>query len=98
VTVNGFAVDVATNGTFEAPMMVGLLPTDVRVVVTDPVGNRTERVVSVVWPVDYRRLPFVPFAVVLTVAAALVLFLRRPDTGPTRRTPDDGATFEEIGG
>jgi hypothetical protein len=99
VTVNGFAVDVAENGTFEAPLMVGLLPSDVRVVVTDPVGNRTERVVSVVWPVDYRRLPFVPFAVLLTVAAALVLFLRRPDIGPpTRRTPDDGATFEEIGG
>jgi hypothetical protein len=99
VTVNGFAIDVAQNGTFEAPVMVGLLPTDVRVVVTDPVGNRTERVVSVVWPVDYRRLPFVPFAVLLTVAAALVLFVRRPDPGPpTRRTPDDGATFEEIGG
>lgn len=98
VTVNGFSVDVAQNGTFEAPVLVGLLPTDVRVVATDPVGNRTERVVSVVWPVDYRRLPFVPFAVLLTVAAALVLFLRRPDTGPTRRTPDDGATFEEIGG
>ena len=99
VMVNGFEVDVAENGAFEAPVMVGLLPTDVRVVATDPVGNRTERVVSVVWPVDYRRLPFVPFAALLTVAAAAVLFLRRPDTGPpTRRTPDDGATFEEIGG
>lgn len=98
VTVNGFAVDVGENGSFEAPVAVGLLPTDVRVVAVDPVGNRTERIVSVVWPVDYRRLPFVPFAVVLTVVAAAVLFLRRPDTGPTRRTPDDGATFEEIGG
>lgn len=98
VTVNGFDVDVAEDGSFEAPVMMGLLPTDVRVVATDPVGNRTEQVVSVVWPVDYRRLPFVPLAVLLTVAAALVLFLRRPDTGPTRRTPDDGATFEEIGG
>lgn len=98
VTVNGFAVDVAPNGTFEAPVVVGLLPTDVRIVAVDPVGNRTERLVSVVWPVDYRRLPFVPFAVLLTVAAAVVLFLRRPDTGPPRRTPDDGATFEEIGG
>jgi hypothetical protein len=98
VTINGFAVDTAANGSFEAPVAVGLLPTDLRVVAVDPVGNRTERVVSVVWPVDYRRLPFVPIAVLLTVVAALVLFLRRPDTGPTRRTPDEGATFEEIGG
>jgi hypothetical protein len=55
-------------------------------------------VVTVIWPLDYRRLPFVPMAVLLTVGAAAVLFLRRPDTGPSRRTPDDGATFEEIGG
>lgn len=98
VTVNGQSVVVAANGTFEGSVDAGILPTELRVVAVDPVGNRTERVVTVVWPVDYRRLPFVPIAVLLTVAAALVLFLRRPDTGPGRRTPDDGATFEEIGG
>ncbi|MGH2488182.1 MAG: hypothetical protein ACRDFR_01005, partial [Candidatus Limnocylindria bacterium] len=32
VTVNGRAVDVADDGSFEAPVVVGLLPTDVRVV------------------------------------------------------------------
>jgi hypothetical protein len=98
VTVNGQPVEVAENGSFEASVDAGVLPTELRVVAVDPVGNRTERVVSVVWPVDYRRLPFVPMAVLLTVGAAAVLFLRRPDTGPSRRTPDDGATFEEIGG
>ncbi|MEK6190697.1 MAG: hypothetical protein AABM41_00070 [Chloroflexota bacterium] len=98
VTVNGQPVDVTENGSFEASVDAGLLPTDVRVVALDPVGNRSERVVSVVWPLDYRRLPFVPMAVLLTIAAAAVLFLRRPDTGPSRRSPDDGATFEEIGG
>jgi hypothetical protein len=98
VTFNGYEVAVSADGSFEAPVAVGLLPTDVRVVTVDPVGNRTERIVSVVWPVDYRQLPFVPFAVLLTVIAAAILFLRRPDTGPSRRTPDDGATFEEIGG
>jgi len=98
VTINGRPVEVTENGSFEASVDAGLLPTDVRVVAVDPVGNRSERVVSVVWPVDYRRLPFVPIAVLLTVGAAAVLFLRRPDTGPSRRTPDDGATFEEIGG
>ena len=98
VTVNGQPVEVAENGSFEASVEAGLLPTEVRVVALDPVGNRSERVVSVVWPLDYRRLPFVPMAVLLTVGAAAILFLRRPDTGPSRRTPDDGATFEEIGG
>jgi len=98
VTIDGRPVEVAGNGSFEASVEAGLLPTDVRVVAVDPVGNRSERVVSVVWPLDYRRLPFVPMAVLLTVGAAAVLFLRRPDTGPRRRTPDDGATFEEIGG
>ena len=98
VTVDGAQVEVAVDGSFEAPVSVGFLPTELRVVAVDPVGNRSERVVSVVWPIDYRRLPFVPLAVLLTVAAAVVLFLRRPDTGPGRRTPDDGATFEDFGG
>ncbi|MEX0629236.1 MAG: hypothetical protein WEE67_02235 [Chloroflexota bacterium] len=98
VTIDGTEVRVEQDGSFAGPVSAGLLPSDVRVVAVDPVGNRTERVVSVIWPVDYRRLPFVPMAVLLTVGAAAVLFLRRPDTGPSRRTPDDGATFEEIGG
>lgn len=98
LTINGQPADVADDGSFEAAVDVGILPTELRVAAVDPIGNRTERVVSLVWPVDYRRLPFVPLAVVLTVVAALVLFLRRPDAGPSRRTPDDGATFEEIGG
>jgi len=98
VTIDGRPVQLAPNGSFEASVDAGILPTQLRVVAVDLVGNRTERVVTVIWPVDYRRLPFVPMAVLLTVGAAAVLFLRRPDTGPSRRTPDDGATFEEIGG
>jgi len=98
VSIDGRPVELSPNGSFEASVDAGVLPTEVRVVAVDPVGNRTERVVTVIWPLDYRRLPFVPMAVLLTVGAAAVLFLRRPDTGPNRRTPDDGATFEEIGG
>ena len=96
VTINGQPVEVTENGLFDRAVDAGILPTELRVVAVDPVGNRTERVVTVVWPLDYRRLPFVPMAVLLTVGAAAVLFLRRPDTGPSRRTPDDGATFEEM--
>jgi hypothetical protein len=98
VTADGSPVTVAADGSFEASVPMGLLPADVRVVVVDPVGNRAERTVSVLWPLDYRRLPFVPLVVLLTVVAGLVLYLRRPDTHPSRRPPDDGATFEEIGG
>jgi hypothetical protein len=98
LTVNGKQAPVAEDGSFAIPVDVGVLPTELRVVVVDPVGNRTERVVSRVWPFDYRKLPFVPIAVLLTIAAGAVLFLRKPDAGPRRRTPDDGSTFEEIGG
>jgi hypothetical protein len=98
VTVNGEPVDVADDGRFEAAVQVGLIPTELRVVATDPVGNETLRVVSRVWPLDYRQLPFIPIAVLLTVAAAALLYLRRPESGPDRRRPDEEATFEEIGG
>jgi hypothetical protein len=98
LTVNGAPVAVAEDGSFAVPVEVGILPTELRLVVVDPVGNRTERVVTRVWPFDYRQLPFIPIAVLLTIAAGALLFLRKPDAGPRRRTPDDGSTFEEIGG
>jgi hypothetical protein len=99
VTVNGVSAEVDPDGSFSVPVDVGVVPTELRIVATDLVGNRTERVVTRVWPLDYRQLPFVPIAVLLTIAAAVVLFVRRPASGPgTRRTPDDGSTFEEIGG
>jgi hypothetical protein len=99
VTVNGVSAEVDPDGSFSLPVDVGVVPTELRIVATDLVGNRTERVITRVWPLDYRQLPFVPIAVLLTIAAAVMLFLRRPESGPgTRRTPDDGSTFEEIGG
>jgi hypothetical protein len=98
LTINGIAVPIAGDGSFTVPVEVGILPTELRVVVTDPVGNRTERIITRVWPVDYRQLPFVPIAVLLTLAAGAILYLRKPDAKPGRGRPDDGATFEEIGG
>lgn len=98
VTINGQPAVVAPDGSFAAPIAVGILPTELRVVAIDPVGNRSERVVSRAWPIDYRQLPFVPLAVILTIAVGVALYLRKPDSGPERRRPDDGATFEEIGG
>ena len=98
VTINGKRVVVRFDGTFEVPIEVGIVPTELRIVAVDSVGNRTERVVSRVGPVDYRQLPWVPIAIVLTIGAGVILFLRKPDPGPSRRRPDDDATFEEIGG
>ncbi len=67
LTINGVEQEIAADGSFAIPVEVGIVPTDLHVVVTDAVGNRTERVVSRVWPLDYRQLPFVPIAVLLTV-------------------------------
>jgi len=98
VTVNGTPVEVAASGRFRLPVDPGILPTEFWVVARDPVDNVTTEVVSLLWPLDYRRLPFVPVAVAITVFAGALLYLRKPDTGPRRQTPDDDATFEEIGG
>jgi len=98
VTVNGVPATVSPTGAFSAPVAAGILPTEFRVVATDPLGNEATQVVSVVWPLDYRRLPFVPLAVVITVIAGAVLYLRKPDATPGPRSSDDDATFEEIGG
>jgi hypothetical protein len=97
VSINGVTVPVADDGSFSAPVEVGLTPTEVRIIVVDPVGNRSEQVVTRVWPVDYRQLPFVPIMVLVTILAGLALYLRRPDAGPRPGATDDEATIEEIG-
>jgi hypothetical protein len=96
LTVDGDPVPVADDGTFTTAVDVGLVPTDFRVVAHDDLGNLAEEVVTLVWGVDYRRLPFVPFAVVATIAAGILLYLRGPGAG-ARRPPDGVGTFEEIG-
>lgn len=98
VTINGVPAEVSPTGSFRLPVDAGILPTEFRIVATDPVDNATVRVTSLVWPIDYRRLPFVPIAVVVTVVAGLLLYLRKPVSDPRRRAPEDDATFEEIGG
>ncbi len=98
VTINGTPVEVSPTGVFRVPVGAGIVPTELRIVATDPVDNTTARVVSVLWPLDYRRLPFVPLAVVITVIAGLFLYLRRPEAKPGRRVTEEDATFEEIGG
>ncbi|HET8586341.1 MAG TPA: hypothetical protein VFM74_00550, partial [Candidatus Limnocylindria bacterium] len=75
----------------------GLLPRDVRVEATDPVGNVASQVVSVVAPLDYRRLPWVGIVALLTVAAGGFLLLRVPRLrSEPGREPGDDARLEEL--
>jgi hypothetical protein len=99
LTVNGEPATVEADGSFSVPVDVGIVPTQIRIVVTDPVGNRTERLITRVWPVEYRDLPYGVFAVLALALLAGLLYVREADAKPgTRRTSDDEATFEEIGG
>jgi hypothetical protein len=97
LTIDGGPVAVSADGSFAADVSAGLIPRDVHLVATDPVGNVTTHVLSVVGFVDYRRLPWIPVVVALTVAAAIILFLRAPRPRPEpARAPDDDARLEEI--
>ncbi len=97
VAIDDRSVLVAADGSFVADVDASLLPTDVRIVATDAVGNTATEIASVVGFVDYRRLPWIPVVVVLTIVAAIVLFLRapRPRARPAP-APDDDARLEEI--
>jgi hypothetical protein len=99
LSVNGQPAEVADDGSFAVLVEVGVVPTEVRLVVTDPVGNRSEHVVTRVWPLDYRQLPWVPISLLALLTAALALYMSEAEARPGRRPmPDDEATFEEIGG
>lgn len=97
VLVDGQRAVVDAAGSFTASVRAALLPRDVRIEATDPVGNRAELLLSVVAPFDYRRLPWIPIVAVLTLAAGAFLLLRvpRPRADPPR-PPDDDARLEEI--
>jgi hypothetical protein len=97
LTVAGRPVPMAADGSFTVAVSAGLLPTAVRVVAVDDLGNRAEHIVERVWGVDYRRIPLVPLAVAATIGVGILLYLRRP-RGGTRHPPADVGTFEELGG
>lgn len=100
VTVDGQSIRAGPDGRFQLSVPAGLIPREVHVQARDPVGNVASITVSVIAPLDYRRLPWLPIVALLTVAAGAVLFLRAP--GPARRraesVPADDATLEEIDG
>lgn len=98
VTVDGEPVFVDRNGRFSIDVPAGPLPRSVAVRVTDAAGNVTERAVSVVAPVDYRQLPWLPIVAALTVLAGAVLYVWSPRgrPAPIGRAAVEEGTFEEI--
>ncbi|MEX1157006.1 MAG: hypothetical protein WED12_07535 [Chloroflexota bacterium] len=97
ILVDGVAVAVAGDGTFNAHVTAPPWPTRVVVEAVDLVGNRTTTTLSVVGLLDYRELPWVPIIVWLTVVAGAGLFLLAPRLRPPPVTshPDDG-TLEDL--
>ncbi len=97
VVVDGTAVPVASDGTFGTSVSAGLTPRVVTVVAQDPLGHLSTKTIGVVAPVDYRRLPWIPIIVALTVVAAVILFVRAPRPGghPPGASVDEGV-FEDL--
>jgi hypothetical protein len=97
IIVDGTEVAVGPDGSFALRVQVGPLPRDVRIEAIDAVGNRAVKTLGVVGFFDYRRLPWIPIVVVLTIVVAVLLYLRVPRPAPpTASRAGDDATFEEI--
>ena len=97
VTADGQSVRAGVDGRYQLNVPAGFVPRDAQVQARDPIGNHATVTVSVVAPVDYRRLPWIPIFVVLTMSVGAVLFLRAPRlvARPLGGRADEG-TFEEI--
>jgi len=97
VTVEGQTVRPGADGRYQVNVPAGLAPRDVVVRARDPFGHVASVSVSVAAPVDYRRLPWIPIMVVLTILAGAILFVRAPRlvAHPPAGRADEG-TFEEI--
>ena len=99
VTVNGVAATVSVTGAFTAPVAAGIAAHRVpgrrhrpRRQRSRPRSSASSRRSTTGGSRSSR------IAVLLTVIAGAVFYLRKPDIRPQRRSPDDDATFEEIGG
>jgi hypothetical protein len=95
--VDGEPVRLGADGSFLTNVSAGPIPRTVTLAATDRVGNTTELVVSVVGVLDYRRLPWIPIVIGLTLLSAGLLYLRvpRPSAARGSTDPDEGV-LEEI--
>lgn len=98
VAIDGRSVAVAADGSFSGSVQAGPFPSEVTVVASDAVGNQTKRVLSVVAPFDYRRLPWIPIIVALTLLVAGAFVIRVPRRGGARGGPADGWIDDDYDG
>ena len=97
VTADGRRASIEPDGRFRVSVSAGLLPRDVRVEASDPFGHTRVIVVSVIAPIDYRQLPWIPIVAVLTLVLGVLLFVRgaRPSARSVVASADD-VPFEEL--
>jgi hypothetical protein len=98
VSANGRAVDIGADGRFETSVDAPIWPSQVAVVVRDPLGTETSQWVEVVGAVDYRGLPWAAMLVAVTVVAGGVLYVRTPKRRSAQRSvdDDDDGALEEL--
>ena len=97
VIVDGRPVPVTADGRFSVAVSAGLWPRDVQIEATDPLGNRSTAILSVVALLDYRQLPWIPIVAVLTILAGIGLYLRVPHVRPAAPSgPMADATLEDL--
>jgi hypothetical protein len=97
VSADGRSIRAGADGRYSLNVIAGWVPRDVRVEARDPIGNFASTTVNVVAPIDYRRLPWIPIMVLLTLSAGAILFVRAPRlvSRPAPSAVEDG-TLEEI--
>lgn len=96
LTIDGEEVPLQPDGSFTAEVVAGPLPRAVRLQATDPVGNTSELVLEVVGVLDYRRLPWIPIIVGLTLITGALLYLRTPRPASVGTQHPDEGVLEEI--
>jgi hypothetical protein len=94
IRVAGQSVAADGTGAFSATVSVPPWPTSVRVESTDPFGQTTAAVLTVVGLYDYRGLPWVPIVLLVTAIAGAFMWLRAPRHRQGSAT--DEGVFEEI--
>lgn len=96
VTVDGTAVPIGPNGSFETPVSAGITPREVVVAVRDVVGNESSVRVEVLGLVDYRTWPWLPILGVVVVLVAIGMYVRAPRGKPIVTAGGGDGTIEEI--
>jgi hypothetical protein len=95
VQVNGTIAATDADGRFAAGVPAPPWPTTVTIEAVDPLGNRSRVELEAVGLFDYRRLPWPAIVGVMTLAVAVVLWLRVPRIRHAPRRDGD-ARLEDL--